>query len=410
VLKPVAAAMLAALVAAPASAQTKDAPLLLDGTAAQQPWTRYADWPKGSFKFSTLAEEKAPPAPTEPRKFDAPITGDSAKGQRLAFDRSRGGSCVACHVMGSKTPEMPGNVGPDLSEEGKAGRDDEFLFNYVYDARVYNPETVMPPWGLHRIFNDDEIKDIVAFLKSLKEPAKLADDLQYPEKRPAPKEDRDNLDAMLNPAMWAVDKAQDLWAVAGEAGKSCRSCHEDPASAFKSWGAHMPKWEPRLKRVLGIEEFVYRHGAATTGAKWLMQSDENLAMSVYLRGLANEEPIQVEISAPEAKQAAERGKALMSRKVGELNFACTDCHAAGKGADHWIRGQWLAEVRGQLDHFPTWRTSRQEIWDIRKRFEWCNVAIRAQELPPDAPEYGDIELYLTSLSNGLKLSVPGIRH
>jgi len=33
----------------------------------------------------------------------------------------------------------------------------------------------------------------------------------------------------------------------------------------------------------------------------------------------------------------------------------------------------------------------------------------ADELPPDAKEYGDLELYLTSLSNGLKLSVPGIR-
>jgi len=49
------------------------------------------------------------------------------------------------------------------------------------------------------------------------------------------------------------------------------------------------------------------------------------------------------------------------------------------------------------------------MWDIRRRFQWCNVAIGADELPPDAKEYGDLELYLTSLSNGLKLSVPGIR-
>ena len=50
------------------------------------------------------------------------------------------------------------------------------------------------------------------------------------------------------------------------------------------------------------------------------------------------------------------------------------------------------------------------IWDIRQRFQWCQVNIRADELPPDAKEYGDLELYLASQNEGLKLSVPGIRH
>ena len=34
----------------------------------------------------------------------------------------------------------------------------------------------------------------------------------------------------------------------------------------------------------------------------------------------------------------------------------------------------------------------------------------ADELPPEASQYGDLELYLTSLNNGLKFNVPGIRH
>ena len=36
------------------------------------------------------------------------VTGDPAKGQQLAFDRSRGGGCLACHVMGPKTLEIAG--------------------------------------------------------------------------------------------------------------------------------------------------------------------------------------------------------------------------------------------------------------------------------------------------------------
>lgn len=65
---------------------------------------------------------------------------------------------------------------------------------------------------------------------------------------------------------------------------------------------------------------------------------------------------------------------LMRRKIGQLNFACVNCHTMA--ANKWVRGQWLTRPKGQVAHFPTYRTSRSEIWDLRKRFQWCNVAIR----------------------------------
>ncbi len=378
--------------------------------ASARPWKRYAGWPaRDEAKFNTLGNLASPPPPTAPRKLSAPIDGDAKKGAELVADRNRGGSCLACHTMGpAGGAALPGNVGPDLSELGNAGREDEWLFNYVYDARVYNPDTVMPPWGGHGIFNDQEIGDIVVFLKTLKSPAPYKTELDNPDKRPAPVEKRDNLDPIENPGMWAVDKAQELWKQKSSIGFSCNTCHSEPKETFKTWAASMPKWEPRLNKVLGVEEFVTRHTKATTGDVWLMETDENRAMAVYLRYLANGTPIAIDTSSADSKAAIERGKALSQRKVGELNFACTDCH--GKSANHWIRGQWLGEPKGQFDHFPTWRTSLLAIWDIRQRFQWCQVNIRDDELPPDAKEYGDLEIYLASQNDGLKLNVPGIRH
>ena len=394
-----------------ASAQAnKQAPLEINGDASARPWKRYAGWPtREESKYNTLGNVATPPAPKQPRKLSDPITGDATKGAELVADRNRGGSCLACHVMGpAGNADLPGNAAPDLSEIGSAGREDEWLFNYIYDARVYNPETVMPPWGNHGFFNDREIKDMVVFLKTLKSPAVFKTALDDPNKRPAPVEKRENLDPIENPGMWAVDKAQDLWNQIGAAGKSCQSCHTDAKEVFKNWAASMPKWEPRLNKMLGVEEFVTRHAKATTGTDWPMETDENRAMSIYLHYLANGAPIKVDTTSPEAKAAIERGKELSARKVGQLNMACTDCH--GKVANHWIRGQWLGEPKGQYDHFPTWRTSLLAIWDIRQRFQWCQVNIRADELPPDAKEYGDLELYLAAQNEGQKLSVPGIRH
>ena len=225
-----------------------------------------------------------------------------------------------------------------------------------------------------------------------------------------PVESRANLDALENPGMWAVDRAPALWELRGPSGVACADCHDKPEQTLKSWAASMPKWEPRLDKVLGVEEFVTRHAKAMTGHNWLMQSNENTALAVYLRYLSNDTPINLDITSLPAKAAYERGKALTERKIGQLNFACVDCHSSEKGGSKWIRGQWLGEFRGQLDNFPTWRTSRQALWDIRKRFQWCAVAIGSEELPPDAKEYGDLEFYLAAQNAGLKLSVPGIRH
>jgi sulfur-oxidizing protein SoxA len=394
-----------------ASAQAKkEVPLETKEDASARPWKRYAGWPTRDYsKFNTLGNLASPPAPKQPRKISGPITGDAKKGAEMVADRNRGGSCLACHVMGpAGGANLPGNVAPDLSEIGNAGREDEWLFNYIYDGRVYNPDTVMPPWGSHGLFDDQEINDMVAFLKTLKSPAVFKTELDDPAKRPPPVEKRDNLDPIENPAMWAVDKAQELWKQAGAAGSSCNTCHSDPKTSFKTWAASMPMWEPRLNKVLGVEEFVTRHAKATTGASWPMETEENRAMSIYLHFLANGAPLKVDTSSPGAKAAMERGKELSARKVGQLNMACTDCH--GKVANHWIRGQWLGDPKGQYDHFPTWRTSLLAIWDIRQRFQWCQVNIRADELPPDAKEYGDLEFYLAVQNEGQKLSVPGIRH
>lgn len=392
--------MLAApALSAPVGAQ---APLALEGSAAPSPWQRYRDWNKTRWdNYNTLANPNVTP-PHGAEIVLKEVTGDPEKGQRLAFDRNRGGGCLACHVMGPRTLEAPGNVGPDLSEIGKAGRTDQWLFNYVYDARVYNAKSVMPPWGKHGFYSEAEIKDIVAFLKTLKMPARFANPLDDPARRPRPVEDRDALDPFVNPAADHIGAGTDLFM------QACVSCHATPEETFKRWAVEMPKWEPRLKKVLGVEEFIARHAKATSGETWLMQSRENTDLSVYLHSLANGEAIKVDLSSPEAKAAYERGVKLADLKVGQFDFACTDCH--GQAANKWIRGQWLGEPRGQFDHFPLWRTSRNEIWDIRKRFQWCNVQVRANELPPDAVEYGDLELYLRKMNEGQKLMAPNIRH
>ena len=99
----------------------------------------------------------------------------------------------------------------------------------------------------------------------------------------------------------------------------------------------MPRYEARLKKVIGVEEFITRHARSTTGDNLLMQSADNIDLSIYLRYLANGTPIKVDTTSKDSVAAIKRGNALMTRKIGQLNFACIDCHSLG--ANKWIRGQ-----------------------------------------------------------------------
>lgn len=401
--------------AAASVSRRQQAPLEIKRPAAPLPWQRYkvdaqgSSWPQADWSgYSTLARVATKP-PDAPPHYTTPIEGDAAKGRQLAFDRARAGSCVACHVFGPDTPAQPGNVGPDLSAVGTT-RTDDWLFNYIYDPRNFNKNTIMPPWGAHRIFNIAEIKDVVAFLKTLKDPYTFKDAQDNPATRTPPKDARDNLDPTENPGMFGLDRGREAFNRAGANGKSCASCHAAPEAAFKTWAARMPRYEARLNKILGVEEFITRHARATTGDEIVMQSDANLGLSIYLHHIANGTPISPDVSSAGAKQAVRNGRLLMQRKLGQLNMSCLDCHTRERHAFKWARGQYLVEFKGTTAHFPTWRTSRGDIWDIRKRFQWCNVSVRANELSPDANEYGDIELALAVLNKGEKLNAPGIRH
>ena len=112
------AVLLATAPVAKAQANQKALPALdTKDAAAARPWKRYSGWKtRDESKFNTLAHLASPPAPKEPRKLPAGITGNAANGTKLVANRKRGGSCLACHVMGpAGGANLPGNVAPDLS-------------------------------------------------------------------------------------------------------------------------------------------------------------------------------------------------------------------------------------------------------------------------------------------------------
>ncbi len=376
---------------------------------------RYKGWTKADFgKFRTYAYDDARP---EPRPAKAPmpaVAGDAKKGRSLFLARAKG-PCTGCHLIQGEDVWPAGNVGPDLSTFGDRGLPDDYVFNLIYDPRHVFPNTTMPPWGTGEVLSPEEIVHVVAFLKTQKGPLPPEKNRERnPETRPKPPGFGDNLDPTNNPAVVRAEGAEKLWAERGPSGKSCADCHEgSPAKAMRGVATRYPKYVKQYRRVMSIEDLLTVHGPERTGTQLPAQSKENLDLAVLVKMASNGMPVAVDVSAPEHRAAFERGLASFNKRVGQRNHACADCHTpgSGRGADRFLGGRLLGNVENGLTrHFPTWRTSQGEIWDMRKRMQWCLTPLGMNMLPADSVEYAELELYLTSFDKGKPMSVPGIRH
>jgi len=86
------------------------------------------------------------------------------KGKTVAFDRKKG-NCLACHMMGDGT--LPGNIGPPLVAMKSRYPDKAKLRAQIWDATVANSNTIMPPFGRHRMLTEEQIDQITEYVYSL---------------------------------------------------------------------------------------------------------------------------------------------------------------------------------------------------------------------------------------------------
>ena len=375
---------------------------------------RYKGWTTrdfGAFRTYAYADTRPEP-PVQRAVMPNGVTGDAKKGRALFLARAKG-PCTGCHLIPGDDVWPAGSVGLDLSTIADRKLSDAYVYQQIYDARVVFPNTSMPPWGAIGAFTPEEIVHLVAFLQTLKGPLPPEKDPdRNPVTRTKPVGFGDNLDLTNNPALLMAEAAEAGWTAKGTTDKACADCHEGgSAKAMKGVATRFPKFVPAYRRVMSIEDFLAVHAPETTGTQMRAQSTTNLSMSMLVKMASNGMPVGIDTSSQEARAALARGKATFYRRVGERNHACADCHTPEKGANKFLGGRLLGDAKaGLTKHFPVWRTDRTEVWDIRKRMQWCMIPLGANMLAADAIEYAELELYLTAFDVGKPMSVPGIRH
>ena len=87
-----------------------------------------------------------------------------ADGKKVAFDRKKG-NCLACHMIAGG--DLPGNIGPPLIAMKARFPTKAALRAQIWDATAKNPNTIMPPFGKHRILTEKEVDLVTEFIYTL---------------------------------------------------------------------------------------------------------------------------------------------------------------------------------------------------------------------------------------------------
>jgi sulfur oxidation c-type cytochrome SoxX len=93
-----------------------------------------------------------------------PLNGNPKRGKEIAMSKSDR-NCATCHQLPGD--EWPGTVGNSLLHYKTRGYTDDRVYQQLYDARKFNPNSIMPPFGSHNLLSDQDLRDIVAYLQSI---------------------------------------------------------------------------------------------------------------------------------------------------------------------------------------------------------------------------------------------------
>jgi L-cysteine S-thiosulfotransferase len=213
-------------------------------------------------------------------------------------------------------------------------------------------------------------------------------------------------DDTANPGMLSVLDGEALWTTrAGRAGKSCADCHQDAAVTMKGVAARYPSYSAAHNRPLDLQGRINAcRESEQQATPFPFEGKELLALSAYIGSQSRGMPI----APPDDARLApfrQRGEALYSQRMGQLNFSCANCHDDNAG-------QKLASAVIPQAHptgYPIYRLEWQSMGSLQRRLRGCFTGVRAEPYAYGALEYVELELFLMSRARGMSLETPAVR-
>jgi L-cysteine S-thiosulfotransferase len=213
-------------------------------------------------------------------------------------------------------------------------------------------------------------------------------------------------DDLSNPGMLGVLDGEALWnAPAGKSQKSCASCHSDARDSMKGVAARYPVFDEAGGRPIDLAGRIGQCREARQEAPALTREGrESLALTTYVGHQSRGMPLAPSTDA-RLTPFRKSGEALYTRRMGQLNFSCAQCHDDNAGGHLGSAPIPQAHPTG----YPIYRLEWQALGSLQRRLRNCMVGTRADAFAYGSPEFIELELYLNWRARGMEVESPAVR-
>ncbi|MCF6309738.1 MAG: sulfur oxidation c-type cytochrome SoxA [Sulfurimonas sp.] len=215
-----------------------------------------------------------------------------------------------------------------------------------------------------------------------------------------------------NPADMMVESGSELLSyMGGDAGLAkYLGVTEDELPAYI---AGFPRYIKKFDMVVGVDQ-VLQAMMRDGGHKPLkLKSGNMFDMSAYVKSLANDEKINIDVNAnPQMKEAYTLGKEVFETKRGGRGLACLSCHSSDV-IGSVLRTQPLPDLSAKgvavAATWPAYRMTKSSLRTLQRRFQGCMKNALLAVIPLGSKEMVALEVYLTDEAKGATIAIPGLK-
>jgi len=177
--------------------------------------------------------------------------------------------------------------------------------------------------------------------------------------------------------------------------------------------AGFPRYIQKLGNVVGVDQVMQAMQVEQGKEKWKLKDKRMFSMLAYVKSLANDEQLNIDINADEhIKASYELGKVVYETPRGGRGLSCYSCHSPDI-VGQVLRTQPLPDLgtEGAASTWPAYRMTKSSLRTFQRRFQGCMNNALLAVIPLGSEEMNALEVYITTLAQEQKqpVAIPGLK-